>query len=84
LDHDNDSHLEHADCTVDEEVTTITLMKISTLSDASPEIIRLIPTKTGDANVYQGYIVEDDEVDITIERTYSKIEWQIAGGAILC
>jgi hypothetical protein len=79
LDHDDDSHLEHEDCIVDEEVTTITLMKICALSDAPPEIVCLIPTMMGNADVYRGYVVRDDKVDVTVERTYSKAEWQLAG-----
>jgi hypothetical protein len=77
LDHDRDSHMEIVDCTVNEEVITITLVKIGTLSDASPEMICLIPIETKDANDYQGYVVEDDKVDITVKRTYSKTEWQL-------
>jgi hypothetical protein len=78
LDHDDDSHLEHEDCTVDTCVETIFLVKISTLSsDTERSIIRLIPTKREDANVYQGYLVEDDTVDVTRERTYASAEWQL-------
>ena len=78
LDHDRDSHMEIVDCTVDdEEIAVITLVKIGTKPLASRSIVHLISTKMEDTDAYQGYVVEDGKVDITIKRTYSKAEWQL-------
>ena len=71
LDHDRDSHMEIVDCTVDEVVTVITLVQINTVSEASPSIVHLIPTNMEeDTDAYQGYVVEDDKVDITITHLF--------------
>ena len=69
------SPLEYDEAEVLEEVTTILLVKIETLSSKPTERVRLIPTHTNDQNVYQGYLVQDDHVEVTMVRTYLKTEW---------
>jgi hypothetical protein len=75
---DGDDHQEYADTVVNEEVATIFLVRKDALAVDPPQILRLIPTDTESESAYQGYLVEGDTAEVSLQkRVYLKAEWQL-------